>query len=58
MLLPPQSEKKTNGTATTPNGAVVREQLRRLLATPIPLLLPYSRVEVLPDLPRRFTGAA
>lgn len=49
MLLPPQSEKKTNGTATTPNDAVVREQLRRLLAHPLftnskryPVLLAYT----------------
>ncbi len=32
MPLPPQPEKELNGTNSTPNAAVVREQLRRLLA--------------------------
>lgn len=49
MLLPSQSEKKPYGSESTPTAAVVREQLRRLLAHPLftnskryPVLLAYT----------------
>ena len=49
MLVSPQSEKEPNRAEPAPNAAVVREQLRRLLAHPLfanskryPVLLEYT----------------
>jgi len=49
MLLSPQTEKEANGSSSAPSAAVVREQLKRLLAHPLfmnskryPVLLAYT----------------